>query len=71
MASTIFDLPHPFGPTIPVTPLLKFMIVLSPKLLNPLISSLIISTIIIYRINIVAEFAGADYSFTHKKTFVI
>ena len=36
-----------------------------------LISSLIVSTIIIYGINIVAGFAGADYSFTHGETFVI
>ncbi len=36
-----------------------------------LISSLIISTIIIYGINIVAGFAGADYSFTHGEIFVI
>ena len=36
-----------------------------------LISSHIISTIIIYGINIVAGFAGADYSFTHGETFVI
>ena len=36
-----------------------------------LISILIISTIIIYGINIVAGFAGADYSFTHGETFVI
>ena len=36
-----------------------------------LISSLIISTIIIYGINIVAGFAGADYSFTHGETFII
>ena len=36
-----------------------------------LISSLIISTIIIYGINIIAGFAGADYSFTHGETFVI
>ena len=36
-----------------------------------LISSLIISTIIIYGINIVAGYAGADYSFTHGETFVI
>ena len=36
-----------------------------------LISSLIISTIIIYGINIVAGFAGANYSFTHGETFVI
>ncbi len=36
-----------------------------------LIVSLIISTAIIYGINIVAGFAGADYSFTHGETFVI
>jgi len=36
-----------------------------------LIISLVISTIIIYGINIVAGFAGADYSFTHGETFVI
>src|ERR1700744_3027622 len=41
MASTTFDLPHPFGPTIAVTPSLKFMVTLSPKLLNPLISKLL------------------------------
>ena len=33
--------------------------------------SLFVSTIIIYAINIVAGFAGADYSFTHGETFVI
>ena len=36
-----------------------------------LILSLLISTIIIYTINIVAGFAGADYSFSHGETFVI
>ena len=36
-----------------------------------LIVSLIISTAIIYGINIVAGFAGADYSFSHGETFVI
>ncbi len=36
-----------------------------------LIYSLIASTIIIYGINIIAGFAGADYSFTHGETFVI
>ncbi len=36
-----------------------------------LILSLIISTIIIYGINIIAGFAGADYSFSHGETFVI
>ena len=36
-----------------------------------LITSLIFSTLIIYGINIVAGFAGADYSFSHGETFVI
>ena len=36
-----------------------------------LISSLIISTIIIYAINFVAGFAGADYSFTNGEVFVM
>ena len=36
-----------------------------------LLASLIISTIIIYGINIIAGFAGADYSFSHGETFVI
>jgi len=36
-----------------------------------LIVSLITSTIIIYSINIIAGFAGADYSFTHGETFII
>ncbi len=36
-----------------------------------LISSLIISTIIIYGINIVAGFAGADYSFSNGEVFII
>ncbi len=36
-----------------------------------LIVSLVTSTIIIYGINIVAGFAGADYSFSHGETFVI
>ena len=35
------------------------------------IISLVASTIIIYAINIVAGFAGADYSFTHGEIFVI
>jgi len=33
--------------------------------------SLVISTIIIYSINIIAGFAGADYSFTNGEAFVI
>ena len=36
-----------------------------------LIVSLVVSTIIIYAINIVAGFAGADYSFTNGEVFVM
>ena len=36
-----------------------------------LIISLVISTIIIYAINFVAGFAGADYSFTNGEVFVM
>ena len=36
-----------------------------------LITCLISSTIVIYSINIIAGFAGADYSFSHGETFVI
>ena len=36
-----------------------------------LIVSLIISTIIIYAINFIAGFAGADYSFTNGEVFII
>ena len=36
-----------------------------------LIISLIVSTIIIYSINIISGFAGADYSFTNGEVFVI
>ena len=36
-----------------------------------LIASLVVSTIIIYAINFVAGFAGADYSFTNGKVFVM
>ena len=36
-----------------------------------LLVSLIISTIVIYSINIIAGFAGADYSFTNGEAFVI
>ena len=36
-----------------------------------LILSLIISTIIIYTINIIAGLAGADYNFSHGETFII
>jgi len=36
-----------------------------------LIISLFVSTVIIYTINIIAGFAGADYSFTNGEVFVI
>ena len=36
-----------------------------------LITSLIVSTIIIYAINIVAGFSGADYSFSNGEVFVM
>ena len=36
-----------------------------------LIFCLVVSTIIIYAINIIAGFAGADYSFTNGEVFVI
>ena len=36
-----------------------------------LITSLIVSTIIIYAINFVAGFAGADYSFSNGEVFVM
>ena len=39
-------------------------------LINLLIS-LIVSTIIIYAINLIAGFAGADYSFTNGEVFII
>ena len=35
-----------------------------------LIISLIVSTIIIYAINLIAGFAGADYSFTNGEVFI-
>src|ERR1041384_7472633 len=41
MASTTFDFPLPFGPTMDVTPLSKWMMIFSPKLLNPLISRVV------------------------------
>src|SRR6185312_14307875 len=40
-ASTILDLPHPFGPTIPVKPGRMSTPVGSAKLLNPVIRSLL------------------------------
>ena len=36
-----------------------------------LLISLVISTVIIYAINIAAGLAGADYSFSHGETFII
>ncbi len=39
IASIIFDLPEPLGPTIPVIPGINSIIVLSAKDLKPLISS--------------------------------
>jgi len=36
-----------------------------------LIVSLVVSTIIIYTINIIAGFAGADYTFTNGEVFVM
>jgi hypothetical protein len=36
-----------------------------------LIISLVVSTVIIYAINIVAGFSGADYTFTNGEVFVI
>ena len=39
--------------------------------LTNLIVSLVFSTIIIYTINFLAGFAGADYSFTNGEVFVM
>ena len=39
--------------------------------IKDLLISLIASTIIIYAINIVAGFAGADYVFSHGEIFII
>ena len=36
-----------------------------------LIISLVVSTIIIYAINFLAGFAGADYSFSNAEVFII
>tara|TARA_B110001452_G_scaffold239501_1_gene220573 strand:+ start:126 stop:308 length:183 start_codon:yes stop_codon:yes gene_type:complete len=36
-----------------------------------LIISLVVSTVIIYAINIIAGFSGADYTFTNGEVFVI
>ncbi len=39
--------------------------------LKNLITSLVISTVIIYGLNIMAGFAGADYIFTNGEVFII
>ena len=39
--------------------------------LKDLLVCLVVSTIIIYGLNIVAGFAGADYSFTNGEAFII
>ena len=36
-----------------------------------LIVSLVVSTVLIYAINFIAGFAGADYSFTNGEAFII
>ena len=36
-----------------------------------LLISLVVSTIIIYSINFIAGFAGADYTFTNGEAFII
>ena len=38
--------------------------------LKNLITSLVISTVIIYGLNIIAGFAGADYIFTNGEVFI-
>ena len=39
--------------------------------LRDLLISLVASTIIIYAINIIAGFAGADYEFTNGEAFIV
>ena len=39
--------------------------------LKDLLISLVVSTVIIYGLNIIAGFAGADYSFTNGEVFII
>jgi ABC-type glycerol-3-phosphate transport system permease component len=41
------------------------------RALRDLLISLVASTIIIYAINIIAGFAGADYVFSHGETFIV
>lgn len=39
--------------------------------IKDLVISLVVSTVIIYGLNIVAGFAGADYTFTNGEAFMI
>ena len=39
--------------------------------LKDLLVSLVVSTVIIYGLNITAGFAGADYNFTNGEAFII
>ena len=39
--------------------------------LKDLLISLVVSTVIIYGLNIIAGFAGADYNFTNGEVFTI
>ena len=39
--------------------------------LRDLLISLVVSTVIIYGLNIVAGFAGADYTFSNGEVFII
>ena len=39
--------------------------------LRDLLISLVVSTIVIYGLNIVAGFAGADYTFSNGEVFII
>jgi len=64
------------SPSYRFPPLKKFLLKIENKMkyitgLTSLIISLVVSTIIIYAINFVAGFAGADYSFTNGEVFVI
>ena len=41
------------------------------RVLKNLLISLILSTVIVYGLNIAAGFAGADYNFTNGEVFII
>lgn len=81
--STMFDFPHPLGPMIPVTPSSKFTIVLSAKLLKPLISKLFNRTVSEFKVrdksngtrlkdSMALAFGLVNYSrFVHKKHVTI